>query len=148
MWTGYPPIPIPNTRLTKRLTWPPTLGKERIQLQHLFIILVIGLHHRMDARGGFFFQAAVSDKTGKVTKVHSDKSWRVAQAIAWDTSTKKRQSDFTIGMRERYDARLAYVDWQEPSFDDSDWESAKEIGVPPVEPWNQIGGSQKRKALL
>ncbi|MEA3463168.1 MAG: family 78 glycoside hydrolase catalytic domain [Bacteroidota bacterium] len=106
-----------------------------------------GLHHRMDARGGFFFQAGVSDKTGKVTEVHSDKSWHVAQALAWDTSTKKRQNDFTIGMRERYDARLAYVDWQEPSFDDSNWESAKVIGVPPVEPWNQIV-VVKRERLL
>ena len=47
-----------------------------------------GLHHRMDARGGFFFQAVVTDKSGTLTKILSDKSWRVAQAIAWDTSPR------------------------------------------------------------
>jgi hypothetical protein len=97
-----------------------------------------GLHHRMDARGGFFFQAAITDNKGTVTKIHSDRSWRVAQAIAWDMHTKHRQHDHTIGMRERYDAQLAYEGWKEHSFDDSDWEQAKEIGVPPLAPWNQI----------
>jgi len=97
-----------------------------------------GLHHRMDARGGFFFQASVTDKAGVITKIHSDSSWLVAQALAWDTGTKHRQVDHTIGMRERYDARLAFEGWQQSSFDDSNWEQAKEIGIPPVKPWNQI----------
>jgi len=33
-----------------------------------------GLHHRMDARGGFFFQATVTDIKGEITKVNSDTS--------------------------------------------------------------------------
>jgi alpha-L-rhamnosidase len=97
-----------------------------------------GLHHRMDARGGFFFQAAITDNKGIITKINSDRSWRVAQAVAWDTDTDYRQHDHTIGFRERYDARLAYEGWQQSSFNDSAWASAKEIGVPPMEPWNQI----------
>ena len=97
-----------------------------------------GMHHRMDARGGFFFQARIIDQKGKVIKLNSDKKWRMAQAIAWDTKTKHRQNDHTIGMHERYDARLAYEGWEQPSFNDSDWEKAKEIGVPPMEPWNQM----------
>lgn len=92
-----------------------------------------GMHHRMDARGGFFFQARIIDQKGKVIKLNSDKKWRMAQAIAWDSKTKHRQNDHTIGMHERYDARLAYEGWEQPSFNDSDWEKAKEIGVPP---WN------------
>jgi len=70
--------------------------------------------------------------------VNSDKSWRVAKAIAWDTDTKFRQHDHCIGLKERYDARLAYEGWKESSFNDSDWETAKEIGVPPIGQWNQI----------
>ncbi|MCP4312087.1 MAG: family 78 glycoside hydrolase catalytic domain [Bacteroidetes bacterium] len=97
-----------------------------------------GLHHRMDARGGFFFQAAITDNKGKVAKVISDRSWRVAKAEAWDTGTIHRQVDHTIGMRERYDARLAYEGWQQSSFDDSHWEQATEIGIPPIAPWNQM----------
>ena len=133
-----PTNPDPEYQTYEEIDLVPYLRKGINTIAALVYNPGIGLHHRMDARGGFFFQAEVSDRTGKVTKVHSDKSWHVAQALAWDTSTKKRQNDFTIGMRERYDARLAYMDWQEPFFDDSDWEQAKEIGVPPVDPWNQI----------
>lgn len=97
-----------------------------------------GLHHRMDARGGFFFQASITDQKGKITKLNSDKNWRVAQAIAWDTKTKYRQHDHTIGMQERYDARLAYQAWEQSPFDDTTWAKAKEIGIPPLAPWNQM----------
>ena len=96
-----------------------------------------GLHHRMNARGGFFFQARIIDQKGKIIKLNSDKNWSVAQAVAWDTKTKHRQNDHTIGMRERYDARLAHVGWEQSSFDHSNWKKAKEIGIPPLEPWNQ-----------
>lgn len=133
-----PTNPDPEYQTYEEINLAPYLRKGTNTIAALVYNPGIGLHHRMDARGGFFFQAAISDRTGKVTKIHSDQSWRVVQALAWDTSTKKRQNDFTIGMRERYDARLAYVDWQEPSFDDSAWESAKVIGVPPLEPWNQM----------
>jgi len=97
-----------------------------------------GLHHRFNARGGFFFQAAVTDATGSVTKIISDESWSVTQARAWDTDSPQRQIHHCIGIRERYDARLALEGWQQPSFNDSDWGRAKEIGVPPVTPWNHI----------
>jgi len=133
-----PTNPDPEYQTYEEIDLAPYLRKGKNTIAALVYNPGLGLHHRMDARGGFFFQAAINDRTGKVTKVHSDESWRVAQALAWDTSTKKRQNDFTIGMMERYDARLAYIDWQEPSFDDSAWESATEIGVPPVEPWNQL----------
>ena len=106
-----------------------------------------GLHHRMDARGGFFFQAAVTNKKGEITKINSDNSWRVARAIAWDTDTKYRQNDHTIGMRERYDAKLAYEGWEQSSYIDSDWEQAKEIGVPPLEPWNKIVVIKRERLL-
>ena len=97
-----------------------------------------GLHHRLDGRGGFFFQALVTDATGDVAEILSDDSWRVAQARAWDADTEYRQVDHCIGFRERYDARLAPQDWQQTSFDDSNWDHAVEIGVPPVAPWNRI----------
>jgi len=106
-----------------------------------------GLHHRLDARGGFFFQAAVIDESGETRKVLSDKTWRVTQAKAWDSTTKHRQADHTIGMRERYDARLAIDDWQLSSFDDSDWEQAMEIGVPPIAPWNHMVVIRRERLL-
>ena len=133
-----PTNPDPEYQTYEEIDLAPYLRKGKNTIAALVYNPGVGLHHRMDARGGFFFQATIKDKSGSLTKLNSNESWHVAQAVAWDTATKKRQNDFTIGMRERYDARLAYVDWEESSFDDSDWESAKEIGVPPMEPWNQI----------
>jgi len=133
-----PTNPDPEYQTYEEIDLTPYLKKGTNTIAALVYNPGIGLHHRMDARGGFFFQAAIKDKSGSLTKINSNADWRVTHALAWDTSTKKRQNDFTIGMRERYDARLAYVNWEKSSFDDSDWEDAKEIGVPPIEPWNQI----------
>jgi alpha-L-rhamnosidase len=132
-----PTNPDPEYQTYEEIDLVPYLKKGTNTIAALVYNAGEGLHHRMDARGGFFFQAAISDKNGKVTKVNSDRSWRVAQAIAWDAGTKLRQHDHTIGFRERYDARMEYEGWQQSSFNDSDWQLAKEIGVPPIEPWNQ-----------
>ncbi len=142
-----PTNPDPEYQTYEEIDLTPYLKKGANTIAALVYNAGEGLHHRMDARGGFFFQANVTDKRGAVTKILSDKSWRVAQAIAWDTGTIHRQVDHTIGMRERYDARLAYEGWQQSSFDDSHWELAKEIGVPPVMPWNQIVVIRRERLL-
>ena len=97
-----------------------------------------GLHHRMNGRGGFFFQAKIIDFNKKIIKLNTDKSWLIAKAIAWDNNSDHRQVDHTIGRKEKYDARLSFENWEQNYFDDSDWENATEIGVPPIGPWNNI----------
>ena len=97
-----------------------------------------GLHHRMNGKGGFFFQSKITDSKEKIIKLNSDKSWLVAKAIAWENKTDHRQIDHTIGRREKYDARLEYDGWEQNHFNDSNWENATEIGVPPIDPWNKI----------
>ena len=97
-----------------------------------------GLHHRMNGKGGFFFQSKIIDSEEKIIKLKTDKSWLVAKAIAWDSKTDHRQIDHTIGRQEKYDARLEYDGWELNHFNDSNWENATEIGVPPVDPWNKI----------
>ncbi len=142
-----PTNPDPEYQTYEEIDLIPYLKEGRNTIAALVYNAGEGLHHRMDARGGFFFQAAVTDKAGAVTKIHSDRSWRVTQALAWDTSTMHRQNDHTIGMRERYDAQLAFEGWQQPSFDDSGWEQSKEIGIPPVKPWNQIVVIRRERLL-
>ena len=133
-----PSNPDPEYQTYEEVDLTPYLKKGQNTIAALVYNAGVGLHHRMVARGGFFFQAVIVDVGGQVAKINSDESWRVTQAVAWDTNTKIRQDANCIGMRERYDARLAYEAWQKTSFDDSDWKFAKEIGVPPLEPWNQI----------
>ncbi len=133
-----PTNPDPEYQTYEEIDLAPYLKKGTNTIAALVYNPGEGLHHRMDARGGFFFQAAVTDKSGGLTKILSNRTWRVTQARAWDTGTIHRQGDHTIGMRERYDARLAYDGWQQSTYKDTDWEQAKEIGVPPLEPWNQM----------
>ena len=107
-----------------------------------------GLHHRMKGRGGFFFQAKIIDFNEKIIKLNSDKSWLVTKAIAWDNNTDHRQVDHTIGRKEKYDARLSFENWEQNYFDDSDWENATEIGVPPIDPWNKIVVINRERTYL
>lgn len=141
----FPTNPDPEYQTYEKMDLFPYLKKGTNTIAALVYNAGEGLHHRMDARGGFFFQAEIQDKSGAIAKILSDKSWRVAQAKAWDTATKHRQVDHTIGMRECYDARLAYEDWQKGSFDDSAWEQAREIGVPPLDPWNHLVVVQRER---
>jgi hypothetical protein len=98
-----------------------------------------GMHHRLDGRGGFFFQAALGMGKNKTTEINSDDTWRVTKADAWDSSTETRTSTSNlIGFVEKFDVRSMPDNWKESNFDDSGWKPARIIGIPPVAPWNSI----------
>ena len=99
----------------------------------------VGLHSQMNARGGFFFQAKLDYADGSSADLLSDQSWKVTQAKAWNPQTRFRDPNaHLIGCVEEFDARLWPDGWKNPGFDDSPWENAKMIGVPPVAPWNSL----------
>ncbi|HEV2454618.1 MAG TPA: family 78 glycoside hydrolase catalytic domain [Verrucomicrobiae bacterium] len=99
----------------------------------------VGLHSRINARGGFFFQAKLKGAGAASLDLLSDDSWKVDHASAWNTQSRLRAPQpHLIGFIEEFDARLWPDGWQNPEFDDSTWEHAKEIGIPPVPPWNNL----------
>jgi len=99
----------------------------------------IGLHSQMNGRGGFFFQGKLAYAGGDSIDLLSDSSWKVAQAKAWNTQSRLREPNaHLIGFVEEFDARLWPEGWQDPGFNDSGWENAKTIGIPPVAPWNSL----------
>ncbi len=103
----------------------------------------LGMHHRIDARGGFFFQAVLSLGKGMERSVDTDGSWLVSQAVAWDDGSELRtgpspEAPNLIGFVERFDARLMPDGWRENGFDDSGWRPARVLGKPPLPPWNSI----------
>lgn len=99
----------------------------------------VGLHSQMNARGGFFFQAKLDYASDASIYLLSDNSWKVTQAKAWNTSARLREPNaHLIGFVEEFDARLWPDGWQRSGFNDSAWENAKIIGVPPVAPWNHL----------
>ena len=99
----------------------------------------LGMHHQINARGGFFFQGKLDfvDKTS--ANIMSDNSWKVTQAKAWNTQSKLRNPKaHLIGFIEEFDARLMPEGWKNVEFNDSAWENAKAIRVPPVAPFNHL----------
>jgi len=103
----------------------------------------IGMHHRINARGGFFFQGKAVLQDQSVIELNSDSSWMVSDKSGWEQNTEMRTGSGNgvpnlIGFIERFDSRLMPAGWQENGFDDSGWQHARAIGVPPVAPWNQI----------
>ncbi|MFA7420779.1 MAG: alpha-L-rhamnosidase C-terminal domain-containing protein [Melioribacteraceae bacterium] len=102
-----------------------------------------GMHHRLNAQAGFFFQSKIDFEKEKSINIPSDKSWKVTRALAWEETNKLRTGSGEnrpnlIGFNERFNASLMPEKWQENVFNDSNWEDAHEIGIPPFVPWNNI----------
>ena len=99
----------------------------------------IGMHHRINGRGGFFFQGTLSLNNNNRLKINSDNSWLVSKAEAWDNNTATRTlTSRLIGFVEKFDASQMPDDWKDNDFDDSKWSRARMVGIPPVAPWNNI----------
>ena len=98
-----------------------------------------GTPHRINARGGFFFQAELDFPTKKKLQLNTDDTWLVNKAEAWDNESGYRwEKGRLIGFFEKFDARKYEKNWKEYDFDDSKWERAIELGIPPISPWNNI----------
>jgi hypothetical protein len=98
-----------------------------------------GMHHRINGRGGFFFQGILTQDKTNVLKVNTDNSWSVCKAEAWDNNTDTRTlTSNLIGFVEKFDASRMPENWKENNFDDSRWKPARMLGIPPVAPWNNI----------
>ncbi len=98
-----------------------------------------GMHHRINGRGGFFFQGTLTLNNNNVLKINTDNSWLVLKPGAWDNKTDTRTATSNlIGFIEKFDAARMPDDWKETDFDDSKWSQARMTGIPPVAPWNNI----------
>ena len=98
-----------------------------------------GMHHRINGRGGFFFQGSLTSDGTNLLKLNTDNSWKVNKAEAWDNLTNTRTlSSNLIGFVEKFDARKMPERWKESGFDDSGWKPARMMGIPPVAPWNNV----------
>jgi hypothetical protein len=102
-----------------------------------------GMHHRINARGGFFLQAAAILPDHSSIPIQTDDTWTVSADHGWETQTDMRTGSGEgapnlIGFIEKFDARRMPRNWQQNGFDDSGWKRARAIGTPPVAPWNHL----------
>jgi alpha-L-rhamnosidase len=99
----------------------------------------VGTHHRINARGGFFFQGRLTFPDNKTIQINSNNTWKVSKAASWDSQSELRAPGTNlIGFIEKYDARKMPDGWKESLFDDTQWQAAQIIGTAPIAPWNNI----------
>ncbi|MDD4645159.1 MAG: family 78 glycoside hydrolase catalytic domain, partial [Bacteroidales bacterium] len=103
----------------------------------------IGMHHRINARGGFFFQGKAFLPDHSTLEINSDGSWMTTTHHGWDTNAEFRTGTAKgapnlIGFIEKFDARKMPENWQENGFNTTGWQPAHVIGTPPLAPWNNI----------
>jgi alpha-L-rhamnosidase len=103
-------------------------------------VLAVLVHHYgewtfqyMKGRGGLI--ADVVDQRDR-DLAHSDPSWKVLRSAAW--ATGQPRMSIQLGFNELFDARKEPAGWTGPTFDDSAWAAAKEIGPAGMEPWPNL----------
>jgi hypothetical protein len=92
-----------------------------------------GFSHNSSGRAGLVFELQADE-----TLIKSDSTWKILQHPAFGETSNRwpnyRLSEYNV----MFDARLDMPGWTAPDFDDSSWEVASELGVPPTAPWNDL----------
>ena len=72
-------------------------------------------------------------------KLISDASWLAARNTAFLQDPGARQPNYRLPEANiYYDARRELTGWEQPGYDDSGWEAAKEMGTGGCAPWNAL----------
>jgi len=67
----------------------------------------------------------------------SDKSWKMAEAPAWDFNSERIWSP-SAGFQEIFDQSKLPINWQTANFKDDLWEKAEVIGPSYQKPWERL----------
>lgn len=92
-----------------------------------------GFSHHSSGVPALLFQGDVKD-----SRLFSDRSWKVREHPAFGESAPPYPNFRLAESNIHFDSRLDIPGWHLPGFDDSRWDSASELGVPPVHPWNDL----------
>ncbi|MBD3291588.1 MAG: Bacterial alpha-L-rhamnosidase, partial [Armatimonadia bacterium] len=109
--------------------------------ENLIAILVhhvgVSTYQYMPGRGGLIARLEADGNT----LAQTDASWKVVPHTGWRHSVPR--AAMQMGWAEQFDAREDLggglsAAWMAPEFDDSDWETAAEIGPVGTEPWTEM----------
>lgn len=68
----------------------------------------------------------------------SDRTWKVCEHPAFGESGPPYPNRRLPESNLHFDARLDLCGWTMPGYDDSRWENATELGLPPTHPWGRL----------
>lgn len=87
-------------------------------------------------RGGLLCQLEITYGDGRTDKIVTDRNWKIAPFAAYQRPAPRISCQMPF--EENFDARQFAPDWQQPSFDDHDWQNAVEIGPVGTAPWTAL----------
>lgn len=91
-------------------------------------------------KGGFLFEAELGGE-----KLISDASWLAARNTAFLQDPGARQPNYRLPEANiYYDARRELTGWEQPGYDDSGWEAAKEMGTAAARPGTRYTKDRSR----
>ncbi len=92
-----------------------------------------GFSHNSSGKADLLFECIVPG-----SEIVSNSSWKVKQHPAFETCAfpvpNFRLPESSIQFYARRDIGF----WQDMNFDASSWQNARELGIPPVSPWNNL----------
>ena len=86
---------------------------------------------------GVVAEIVVHRRHGRVERVVTDGSWRVARG-AWLPGTQRDLEGDLVDFTENIDGPAQPVGWDRPGFDDSGWAPAVVLGRAPTAPWTHL----------
>ena len=112
---------------------PIDVGSELRPGRNCLGVLVCYFGHEGDGtyvpgNAGLRFELDVESDTTWI-EVRSNASWRTHRATCWPAGQYRR--NYLRAFQEAFDARAYPVGWDRTGFDDSGWQSAKELEAPP-----------------
>ncbi len=84
---------------------------------------------------GLILKAVIEYADGSQEVMGSDASWKQKEIASFLPSQKSRKPGEGVGYVDKIDSRLLLANWNQMTYDDSDWEPSVEIGAHPVAPW-------------
>ncbi|MEK6569970.1 MAG: alpha-L-rhamnosidase N-terminal domain-containing protein, partial [Bacteroidota bacterium] len=90
----------------------------------------------MLGRGAFLAEVDIEGANNERVLLQTDETWHVLPAEAWQRDLPRMS--IQLGYPEVYEARKEVEGWNAADFDDSDWQRAKVLGPPGIEPWPNL----------
>ncbi len=92
-----------------------------------------GFSHHSSGKAGLLFECVSPE-----VEILSDKSWKAILHPAYETGSLPFPNFRLPESNIRFDARCDIKNWIDQRYNDQWWGNAREWGVPPVFPWNEL----------
>jgi len=111
-----------------------------LRLGHENVLAILAPTDAREDRPGVLAELRWRDAAGERFSLVTDSRWKVQchEAFKSETAGQSLGVGLLLGREEWFDARRELRGWNAVGFDDSDWESASELGAATMAPWTTL----------